>query len=531
MKHGQVKLAILGALLLLLGAWSTYRIAMVRHTLVVTAGGCHTPVTVIEPDETPAQGSVVVFHGLSANRRVMQYLGDDLAFDANLRVYLVDLPGHGDNTDPFSFGRAQQCAAATVESLIQGGEVNPKTTALLGHSLGGAIAIRLADREPMAATVAISPMPMITPQRMPSNLLVFSGQYDLRALKREAQSLQKDAGGERTDAEDFLQARAFHLDTVRHASHTSQLFSAQVEADARDWIVNSFEAVAGNDLGVYPWSSRSNWSQQEEASPTFRARLGNVWFAIERLGPLIGLLGLLLLFPAAVQIAGRCAGGAQEDANIAQPSRWLALLEGFVCALVGVLLLTLFLPLKFLHMYTGDYLASLLLIFGVLQLVLNLRDARASLPRKNVASFVIAAVLGMATILIVGAWLNWQLDDAWLNAPRWLRFAAILPVAWIFSFAEEVLLGPAQTGAKCAERFAVFLLLRLELWLACLFAAYYLASGEVLIILLILPLALFSILQRLATDAFRQRTGSAAAAALFAGILAAWLIAAVFPLT
>ncbi|MGH9705822.1 MAG: hypothetical protein ACRD5R_03600, partial [Candidatus Acidiferrales bacterium] len=88
-----------------------------------------------------------------------------------------------------------------------------------------------------------------------------------------------------------------------------------------------------------------------------------------------------------------------------------------------------------------------------------------------------------------------------------------------------------QTGAKCAERFAVYLLLRVELWLACLFAAYYLASGEALIILLILPLAVFSILQRLATDAFRRRTGSAAAAALFAGILAAWLIAAVFPLT
>ncbi len=531
MKHWRVKLAMVGALLLLFGAWSTYRIAMVRHTMMVVAGGCHTPVTVIEPDETPAQGSVIVFHGLSANRRVMQYLGDDLAFDANLRVYLVDLPGHGDNTDPFSFGRAQQCAAATVESLMQRGEISPKTTAFLGHSLGGAIAIRLADREPVAATVAISPMPMITPQRMPSNLLVFSGQYDLRALKREAQSLQKDAGGERSDAEDFLQARAFHLDTVRHASHTSQLFSSQVEADARDWIVNSFEAAAGNDLGVYPWSSRTDWSLQEEASPTFRSRLGNAWYAFERCGPITGLLGLLLLFPLAAQIAGACVGEKREESGTAQPSRWLAILEGFVCSLVGVLLLTQVMPLRFLHMYTGEYLASLLLIFGVLILALNLRDAKSNLKSQRSAYFVIAAGLGMAAILCVGAWLNWQLDDAWLNAPRWLRFAGILPVAWIFSYAEEILLGPAQTGGKCRERFGVYLLLRLELWLACLFAAYYLASGEVLIILLVLPLAVYTILQRLATDAIRRRTGSAAAAALFAGILAAWLIAAVFPLT
>ena len=201
---------------------------------------------------------------------------------------------------------------------------------------------------------------------MPSNLLVFSGQYDLRALKREARSLQKDAGGERTDAEDFLQARAFHLDTVRYASHTSQLFSSQVEADARDWIINSFEAAAGNDLGVYPWSSRFDWTQQEEEAPTIRSRLRNAWFSIERLGPLTGLLGLLLLFPLAVQIAGASSGKKREESESAQPSRWLVLLEGFVCALVGVLLLTLFLPMKFLHMYTGDYLASILLIFGVL---------------------------------------------------------------------------------------------------------------------------------------------------------------------
>jgi hypothetical protein len=56
-------------------------------------------------------------------------------------------------------------------------------------------------------------------------------------------------------------------------------------------------------------------------------------------------------------------------------------------------------------------------------------------------------------------------------------------------------------------------------------------SGQALILLLVTALAIFSIFQRLGTDAVRQRTGSAPAAALFGAILGAWLIASVFPLT
>jgi hypothetical protein len=56
-------------------------------------------------------------------------------------------------------------------------------------------------------------------------------------------------------------------------------------------------------------------------------------------------------------------------------------------------------------------------------------------------------------------------------------------------------------------------------------------SGQVLIPLLFVFLAAFSILQRLAADGVRRRTGSATAAILFSAILAAWFVAAVFPLT
>jgi len=88
-----------------------------------------------------------------------------------------------------------------------------------------------------------------------------------------------------------------------------------------------------------------------------------------------------------------------------------------------------------------------------------------------------------------------------------------------------------QSGKARALRCAVFLLLRLEIFLACTLAYYELRSGQVLIPLLAVFLALFSILQRLAADAVRKRTGSIAAAIIFSAILAAWFVAAVFPLT
>ena len=133
-------------------------------------------------------GTAILLHGLAANRRTMNYLGVDFA-GHGLRTYLLDLPGHGDNKDPFSFARAETCANATVESLVRDHKIDPATTLLVGHSMGGAIAIRMADREPVAATIAISPAPMVLPRRMPANLLIFSGGFDLWPMKREANDL------------------------------------------------------------------------------------------------------------------------------------------------------------------------------------------------------------------------------------------------------------------------------------------------------------------------------------------------------
>ncbi len=516
MKGWAIELAVLGAILLILGAHWIKRAELPHHDAVLDGRTCHTPVTILDPPLGVAPvGSAIVLHGLSADRRMMMYLGSDFA-GHGFRTYLFDLAGHGDNTDPFTFPRAEQCAAVAIDSLTRSGAIDPRKTILLGHSMGGEIAVRMADHDPVAATIALSPAPMTLPQRMPSNLLVIAGGLDLWPVKSEARVLAAAAGGDRTESSDFSQQRAFQLVILPYATHTTGLVDRGVAHRAELWATQAlFPSVSRNtlalnlDLATYETFSRG------------RRRLA---------GAILGLIGLALLFPFALTIASKVAGPASEDVSSARPSRALAAAEGTVGALAAILILSLGVPLRFLHLYAGDYLASLLLIDGLFLLALNWKAVQESWsPRLR--PILAAALLAFAIFLATGAWLNWQLADMWMNAPRWLRFAELLPIACIFCFAEEVVLGAVPQGKPRALRYFISLVLRLELWLACLLAYYRLANGEVLILILFFALAGFSALQRLATDALRARTGSAIGAALFGAILAAWFVAAIFPLT
>ncbi len=310
--------------------------------------------------------------------------------------------------------------------------------------MGAAITIRLADSEPTAATIAISPAPLVLPRRMPANLLVFSAQYDIPPLRRQAQTLADAADGDRATTEDFLQLRAFHLQILSLADHTSVLVDARVTRQAANWIRDSLVRAGG--------------PPQTTANPSSFALLSAA------IAPFVGLAALLMMFPVALALATRPAEPLPREIVAARPSRALALAEGAAFALASVFVLGLGVPLKFLYMYSGDYLVSLLAIFAALMLAMNRHAARQSWSFKLRPSLA-AAILAFAALLTIGAWLNWRVSDLWLNEARWIRFAAVLPFAFLFAFAEETILGPVLQGKQRAVRYAVGLLLRFELWL------------------------------------------------------------------
>ncbi len=477
---------------------------------------CQLPATWL-PAQQPSN-RILVFHGLSANRRLMLTLGAWLRAE-NTSVYLFDLPGHGDHPAPFSFQRAEQCAAEAVEALAARDDPTGQHTALVGHSMGGGIVVRLADQFPTAATIAISPGLGRAPRRMPVNLLILTGDFDIPQLQRQARKLLDAAGGERTASEDFAQRRAVELVRIPRATHSSYLLDADAAVIMRSWLARSLP------------------DYRPMLEPPSRRR---VW------GLLSGLFGLLLLYSVlAAWLARRLRrpGAAQP---IFVPM--LPVLVGWaLAALLAVAVLHWWLPLGWLRLYDGDYLASYLFVVGFILVVLQTRGERMlrataegqpapppwpSTLRHEARPAFGGTLAGAMAMMAFGAWLNWTGCDLWLSAPRWWRFAALLPFLLPYFAAEERALGAPSAGWPGElRRYVRFALLRSMLVAALLVPILLLGRGPMLALLLMPYAVLLSLLQRLAADQLRRQANSAAAAICFSVILMAWLMAAILPST
>src|ERR1700756_4918166 len=172
MKWGKATRAAAAVVLLVVG-FVLARAARYRETTVVIgAEGCRMVTDVID-QENDARGFVLLFHGVAANKKIMSYLARGFAAE-NLRVFVPDLPGHGRTPGPFSFERAETCADSLVRELIARRAIDPQRTIIAGHSMGGAIAIRVAARVPVAGVVAASPAPMRAAHGVPPDMLPYN---------------------------------------------------------------------------------------------------------------------------------------------------------------------------------------------------------------------------------------------------------------------------------------------------------------------------------------------------------------------
>ena len=513
--------AAVGIVILALSAAFLLHDRIPARELVLTQA-CGMPVRIMNPpihDDVP---SAIVLHGLGANAVVMRSLGQFLA-NMGFRVYLLDLPGHGNNQDSFSFAHAEGCAAKAISQLERSGEIRLEKTVLIGHSMGGALAIRMADYFPTAATIAISPAPMIRagqmppgaillnpPRRMPVNLLILLGQFDFPYSRESAEELVRMGGGQRSQPEDFYQKRALKLVIVPRATHTSLIFNVP------------------NDSALVSWL-------QDSAPENVRLWVVN---AIKpELWGFCGLFGLLLLFPLAASSTARVFRLGDSAVAAADFPGLRAILCWIAAALFAVTALKFISEFNFLRMQYGGYLASCLLLAGIALLVLirisSAKDGAALLSAPHWRGVLAGALLGIAMMIFVGAWLTLQLSDTWLNASRWLRFFPAALACLPYALAEEWALGAPSTGnwLVTIRRYFLFTILRLLMWLSILFALYIYSSGQILLSVLVFYMGAFSLFTRLGADAVRRRTGSPAGAAVFTSILMAWFIAAVFPIS
>src|SRR5256885_6424456 len=331
--------AIAGVLLCAMGLWLALPTRYRERTFLIDAGGCRLETTIVEKQEGGSQGSVLLSHGISANKKIMSYLARGFA-EQGLRVYVPDLPGHGRTAGPFSPGRAEQCAEALLRALLARGTVTADRTILAGHSMGGAIAERIGSRVSVASLVAVSPAPMraahgVTPEKLlfsdppilPSHSLVIVGSLELESVRQNAADL---AASRNDGTVKYLE--------IAGASHVSVLFNRVVVRALQEWSAQTLNL------------------RRAAALPSHR--------------PLIGALGgfagiLLIAGPFLREASGR--NKSEENitrvAVIGMPRLSLEFAAG---AILIVLLLRLWIPLKAIRLFQGDYLVSFLLLFGVL---------------------------------------------------------------------------------------------------------------------------------------------------------------------
>src|SRR5712692_5795135 len=236
MKSRKAIRALSGVLLCGAGLWLALPAPYRERRYIFNADGCRLETTVVEKQEGGSQGSVLLFHGISANKKIMSYLARGFA-EQGLRVYAPDFPGHGRTPGPFSPARAEQCGEALLRELLTRGMITADRAILAGHSMGGAIAERIASRVPIAGLIAISPAPMRAAHGLTAEKLLFSDPPELppRSLVM-AGSLELESM--RGNAADLVATRSDATTSyveIRGATHVSVLFSSAAMRSLQGW--------------------------------------------------------------------------------------------------------------------------------------------------------------------------------------------------------------------------------------------------------------------------------------------------------
>ena len=494
--------AATGILLCGLGFWLVVPKSYREKNYLIPSGGCRLETTVVEKQAGAPQGTVVLFHGISADKKIMLYLAQGFA-EQNLRVFVPDLPGHGHSPGPFSPERAEECGEALVSGLVARGMANPDRTIVAGHSMGGAIALRVGARIPVAGVVAISPAPMrsahgVSPEMLlfqysgplPQHFLVISGSLEPKSMRENAADI---VSSRKDDTAKYIE--------IPGATHVSHLFSSATVQSFQDWTSKTLQLTG---------------------TPGIPSRR-------QLYGALAGFAGLLLLAsPFLREMTRRKRNG--EEPETGDSASWVRIFVEFAAAsLITVVLLRFWHPLRAVHLFEGDYLASFLLILGIVLLLLHWKALQQQFSRLRIG-LLGGLFAGLILFLLYSAWFELSIYEAWLTPAKWMRFPLVFVMVIPYHFVEEIGLGPVDT-AKAGRRLAAGLALRLVVWIALTLGVFHLHSGEILMVLLAPYFALLFVLQRRGMDIVRKETSSAAAAAAFGAILLAGFCTVIFPIT
>jgi pyruvate dehydrogenase E2 component (dihydrolipoamide acetyltransferase) len=135
-------------------------------------------------------GAVILIHGFGGDLNLWLFNHKELA--GQRRVYAIDLPGHGESTKDVGVGTLDDLASAVVGFMDA---VGLDSAHLVGHSLGGAVALKLAVLQPRRVrSLALLASAGLGPEIDAGYIEGFVTAANRNALKPHAAKLFADTG-------------------------------------------------------------------------------------------------------------------------------------------------------------------------------------------------------------------------------------------------------------------------------------------------------------------------------------------------
>jgi pimeloyl-ACP methyl ester carboxylesterase len=476
-------------------------------------------------DRDSFRAHFLLLHGYGANRRHLRPLAEVLAA-GGADVYLMDLPGRGDHAGPASprpesGPRAdmptphETAAALAVLHALEAGlsretrsgsrdAVPRERLVLVGHSLGGGVAVDVARRTLPAATVSLAGLERPVQPGRPRHLLLITSRLEPPPLRRAADRMHRQSGTAASARREFF------------GTHSSLPSQSQVQQAILEWAVRTL----GAKLETPPWLNEK----------LLALKFGGLIFLGLAFAPLATLAGFHLAQEPFGEVVSESRISSWSPAHLAGYALLAAL------ATVSALSLVAWFgrphPLFWLRLADGDYLASVMLL-ATLWLLPALRHLPwVRDPREVRANLLAALALAAFVLLTAGTWLTWTLFDLWPTTGRWLRMLALFPLLFPYALGEELLRRAfsKQRGKSALSALSAFLLWRLALLAAVVYGSLLLGTGEGMFLLLAGPLLLLSLIEYWLTETLYRALGSVYAAAAFKTLLLAWFFASFFPL-
>jgi pimeloyl-ACP methyl ester carboxylesterase len=428
-----------------------------------------TPYIRFTPDSTPTATAVLI-HGLNSNKEIMQTFAMALA-DAGVETYAIDLPGHGDSSAPFTYTDSLRAIEAFLDSL----EPGPGDPIVIGHSMGGALLTDLAPARGFQTMLLLSPAPIPLADFSTDRLLVVTGALEAPPINRFIPALIDATTG------DTLWWK------FADATHSTALFDPGKIRQMVNWVVDR----DGNN--------------SEDA-----ARLGT----LRRYGWLIlmALAGIAGPIPF-IWRPGKIPTETRSSVSLTHT------LLAYVAASGAVVLLLRFInPMAWLSVFRADYLIGFVFVVGLFLW----RGRRFSVTAGGLAIGLIGAayVIGVLVVGVAG-----HLVHLVPSGIQWFWFSALIVAGLPLFLHDEQTLRRVPLAWK---RWGMFLLTRAILWAAVLTGVLLLNTEDSFLVLVMHFVVVFWALLWWMTGFIARRTGEAGAAALFAAVVHAWTLAALF---